>query len=433
MSNSDKMSSRSIVTTIIGVVILIAGLASLGNMFENLDNSQIMVIQAPFSGNLTWYTTGGMKWQGFGRITKYNKRSQFWFSSKEDQGKPQDDALKTRFNDGAHAFISGSFSWDMPTDMKVLTDLHTKYGSQVAIEQQLIRTVTEKSVYMTGPLMSSAESYASRRNDLLSFIDDQMNRGVYRTESQDEKTKDPMTGQEKTIKVVKLIKMENGDYSREDKSPLIEFNIRTFNLSFNEVTYDPAVETQIQAQQQAIMQVQTAIANAKMSEQAAITAAKNGEAEAAKSKWAQEVIKATEVTKAQQEKEVETTHAEQRKAVAALDLDSAKLEKEKQIALGEGESQRKKLVMQADGALEKKLEAYIKVNELYAKAIAEYKGNWVPTINQGGSSASGTGNGATTLIDLLSAKAAKDLALDLSLPKQPAPVSPPELSPAKGQ
>jgi hypothetical protein len=124
------------------------------------------------------------------------------------------------------------------------------------------------------------------------------------------------------------------------------------------------------------------------------------------------------VTKAQQEKEVETTHAEQRKAVAALDLDSAKLEKEKQIALGEGESQRKKLVMMADGALEKKLEAYIKVNELYAKAIAEYKGNWVPTISQGSSSISGNGNGATALIDLLSAKAAKDLALDLSLPHQ---------------
>jgi hypothetical protein len=40
----------------------------------------------------------------------------------------------------------------------------------------------------------------------------------------------------------------------------------------------------------------------------------------------------------------------------------------------------------------------------------------VPTINQGGSQATGSGNGATTLIELLSAKAAKDLALDMSLP-----------------
>jgi hypothetical protein len=70
--------------------------------------------------------------------------------------------------------------------------------------------------------------------------------------------------------------------------------------------------------------------------------------------------------------------------------------------------------MQADGALEKKLEAYVKVNELYAAAIGQYKGNWVPTVQQGASS--GSQNGAVDLLNLLSVKAAKDLALDLSLP-----------------
>jgi len=308
----------------------------------------------------------------------------------------------------------------MPTDPADLLALHTKYGSQAAIEQQLIKTVIEKAVYMTGPLMSSAESYASRRNELLSSIDDQMNHGVYRTESADEKTKDPMTGQEKTVRVVKLVKGQNGDFLREDKSPLEEFGIRTFNLSFNEVRYDENVEAQIQAQQQAVMQVQTAIANAKMAEQAAITAEKNGEAEATKAKWAQEVIKATEVTKAEQEKKVAETAAEQRKNVAAFDLDTAKLTKDAQIALGEGESERRKLVMAADGALEKKLDAYVRVNELYASAIKDYKGNWVPTISQGGNANGGSANGAMELIQLLSAKAAKDLALDMNLPAVPA-------------
>jgi len=427
MNNTVSWSLRSIVSVVVGVVILIVGIASLGNMFEHLDNSQIMVIQSPISGQLTWYQTGGLKQQWFGTVTKYNKRSQFWFSEKSDQGKSQDEAIKTRFNDGAHAFISGSFSWDMPTDVKILTDLHTKYGSQTAIEQQLIRTVTEKSVYMTGPLMSSAESYASRRNDLLSFIDDQMNRGVYQTQSTDEKTKDPMTGQEKTVKVVKLVKVENGDFAREDKSPLAEFGIRTFNLSFNEVKYDDAVEAQIQAQQQAIMQVQTAIANAKMSEQAAITAEKDGQAKAATAKWAQEVVKATEVTKAEQEKLVaETaalkekvvaeTAAEQRKNVASFDLDSAKLKKETEIALGEGESQRKKLVMEADGALEKKLEAAIAINKLWADAYAKRQ---VPTVVMG-EHGGGQDSQSSAFMDMLTVKAAKDLALDMSLPKSPA-------------
>ena len=422
--NQGGFSARGLVIAVIGIIVLIAGLIIIANLWERLDNSQIMVVQSPIAGKLTWHTTtGGIKWQGFGHVTRYPKRSQFWFSSKEDQGKASDDAIKTRFNDGGHATISGSFSWDMPMDEKQLTDLHTKYGSYVAIEQQLIRTLTEKAVYMTGPLMSSAESYASRRNDLLSFINDQMIHGVYRTQSTDEKTKDPMTGAEKTVKVVKLVEDENGQYAREDKSPVEEFGIKIFNLSFNEVMYDPDVEKQIQSQQQAVMQVQTAIANAKMSEQAAITAEKNGQANAATAKWAQEVIKATEVTKAEQEKQVaetaankekivEMTQAEKRKGVAALDLETARLKKDAEIATGEGESKRRQLVMEADGALEKKLETYLKVNGLWADAYAKRQ---VPSVVMG-ENGGGQDTQSSNFMQMLTIKAAQDLALNMTLP-----------------
>ena len=35
---------------------------------------------------------------------------------------------------------------------------------------------------MTGPLMSSKESYAEKRNELLRLMEDQVQRGVYRTD-----------------------------------------------------------------------------------------------------------------------------------------------------------------------------------------------------------------------------------------------------------
>jgi hypothetical protein len=146
---------------VIGSILLVAGVSMFGNLVENLDNSQVMFVQAPISGKLTLHTTPGMKKQFFGRVTKYEKRSQFAFTEEKDASIPP---LKTRFNDGAHGFISGSFSWDMPLDIENLTELHTKYGSQESIEQELMKTIIEKAVYMTGPLMSSAESYASRRN-----------------------------------------------------------------------------------------------------------------------------------------------------------------------------------------------------------------------------------------------------------------------------
>ncbi len=57
-----------------------------GEFFEQLDAEEIMVIQAPLSGDLTWYTSPGVKWQGFGKVTKYPKRFQYWFTAKADQG-----------------------------------------------------------------------------------------------------------------------------------------------------------------------------------------------------------------------------------------------------------------------------------------------------------------------------------------------------------
>jgi len=39
--------------------------------------------------------------------------------------------------------------------------------------------------------------------------------------------------------------------------------------------------------------------------------------------------------------------------------------------------------MEADGALEKKLDAFIKVNKVYAEAVQGYQGSLVPTVIMG--------------------------------------------------
>jgi len=403
-SDRPVVSNRQILAVVISVVVAVVLILLVRNTFEHLDANQVMVIQSP-GGTLTWYTTPGIKWQGFGKVTKYNRRDQFWFSNKSDQGTEAEQSIKTRFNDGAHATLSGSISWELPLAQDKLTALHMTYGSQEALEQQLVRTVVEKSIYMTGPLMSSAESYAARRNELLNDIEDQISHGVYRTESHDEEVQDPMTGAKKMVKVVDVVKDSravNGA-ARNEPSPIEEFGIRTYNLSINDVIYDPSVETQIQKQQEATMQVQTAIVNARTAEQDAITAEKKGEAAAAEAKWKQEVIKAQAVTE-----------GEQKLAVAALDAKAAEQEKLAKITRGEGEAKSRQLVMEADGALDKKLDAYIKVNELYADAIGKYQGAWVPSVVMGGQS-SVSGGGAMDLIQLLTAKAARDLGLDLTV------------------
>src|SRR5260370_5481166 len=332
------------------VIVVFIGIWGLSNMLVSVDQNDIMVIQNPATGHLTWYTGGGAHLQWFGKVTKYHKRTQFWFSSSRPDQKDKDNSIVVRFNDGGHANLFGSIAWEMPLDEQHLNLIHQKYGSQEAVEQQLVRTIVEKCVYMTGTLMSSAESYAERRNDLIQLIEDQVQNGVLKTQTVETKQADAITGEQKTVRVVQLKNGRGGVFLRQEESPLRSFGIKTFNLSLNNVKYDDRVEAQIQQQQQAKMQVQTAIANAKMAEQAAITAQKNGEAKAAEAKWEQEVIKAKAVTEGQQ-----------KLAVAELDARAAAQYKQAEILRGEGEGAYKRAVMQADGALDKKLAAWIEI------------------------------------------------------------------------
>lgn len=95
--------------------------------------------------------------------------------------------------------------------------------------------------------------------------------------------------------------------------------------------------------------------------------------------------------------------------------EAAEFEKQKLILQGEGEAAKKRAIMSADGALDKKLQAWIQVNQNYAEAL---KGTQlVPSIVMGNSDATKGGSGATALLDLLMVKTAKDLSLDMTVPK----------------
>jgi len=304
-----NITSRKVLFFGLGALAIIFMLFS-GKMVENVDNSEIVIIQSAFTGKVNIYTTPGPVMQGFGTATHYKKSHQFWFSNKEGgDGGREDQSIKIRFNDGGHGTISGSVRWYMPTDDKAILKVHTDFGSQEAVEQQLVRQVVTKSVYMTGPLMSSKESSAEKRNDLLSYIEDQCINGVYRTRQEEVKIHDELMNTDKTVTVVKIMELNHVPL-RQEKSALIAYNINLQGLALNAIDYDGEVEAQIKVQQQAYMQVQTAIANSKKAEQDAITTELQGKAAAAKAKWEQEVIKAQAITQAQQEKEVAALNAE---------------------------------------------------------------------------------------------------------------------------
>ena len=396
---------KLIAKIVVGVVALIGIIFVL--TITTVGADEVIVKQNVLDGQLQIWNTPGVHWQNFGRLTHYKKSAQYWFSAKEDEGKKTDESIKVRFNDGGHGKVSGSLRYQLPTDPAKMLLLHSTYGSMAAIEHELVKQVVNKSVYMTGPLMSSRESYAERRNDLITYITDQVVSGVYRTEHKPVETTDPLTGQKKIVDFVQpkpSDKAPNG-IEREEESPIQKYGMDASNITINSIDYDAQVEEQIKKQQEAIMAVQQAMVNAKKAEQDALTVAKQGEAEAAKAKWAQEVIKATEVTKAQQEKDVAVMQANKNKEVAALELESAKLAAEQTRTEAKASADAKKLALKADNALKMRLDAYVQIAVAQAAALGAQR--QTPDVVIGGGSQANANTGL--LMELLAAKAAKDL------------------------
>lgn len=389
---------KKLVFLALGVVALVFCFSMAGRFGEDVDAGEIVVIQDPIDGELHIYTEPGWVNQNFGVATHYKKSFQFWFANKEKSNdETKDNSIKIRFNDGGHATISGSCRVNLPTDEKSMRKLHTEFRSQEAIEQALIKTTLEKSIYMTGPLMTSKESYAEKRNDLLSYIEDQAINGVYKTITKEVKTKDELSSNEKTVTIVEIAQL-NSVLLRQEKSPIKLYNLTLAALSINSVDYDKVVEAQIASQQQAIMQVQTAMANSKRAEQDAITAEMQGKAAATKAKWEQEVTKAELVTKAESDL-----------AVQELSTKTAAMYKQQQILEGEGEAAKKKLIMAADGALDKKLDAWITSEKYKWDAFAKFQGNLVPMYQTGG----GTGANGLNYMEVMGVNAAMDLGLKM--------------------
>lgn len=376
------MKPGQIAAVVLAGVGLIVALSLAGNMVESVDQNEIMVIQAPLSGQLAWYTNGGTHAQMFGTITKYPKRGVYEIEQ------------QVRFNDGGHGVLKGSVQYELPLDPQSLTAIHTRFQGPEAVKTQLIQTVVAKAVYMTGPLMSSKESYAEKRNDLISYVEDQIQNGVYRTRQREVRVTDPLTNQEKSAVVTEIVQRDGAPVRQED-SVLSAFHVKTYNFSVKQLEYDKQVEEQIQQQQQITMQVQTAIAESRQAEQRAITVEQQGKASAAEAKWKQEVEKAQQVTAAQQRLEVAT--------IANKEADQYR---EAALKKADADATYRKRMMDADGALEKRLQAQIEIARLNADAIKNIKVPIVPATVFG---AGGNQSSVTTLLDLLNADAAKRL------------------------
>lgn len=445
------LSGRRILTIAGGAIAALLAVWLPFEVFESTEANEVVVLQSFFSGDLTVWRTPGLHTSGFGSIQSYPKSEEFRFLAQKDEKghvTSTKDCIQTTFNDKGAGWVCGQVSFDMPTDDALMAEVHQKYGSVEAVKDRIIKASMVKAVTYSGPLMSSKESTGQRRGDLITYMQDQATQGIYKTteiETEvedltvppvervdlvevpvldpethkaklDEKGQPVMTkeGHPRMVPQTKKLKvfapvMTNGIYEVREPSVAKELGLKIYNFTIDIIVYEDKVKEQINAQRDMEMQIQTKISEAETAKQDAITAEQSGKAKATSARWEQEVLKAKAVTVATQNREVALTVAAQAKEVAATDLETAQLQKQAVLTRAEAESKARSLSMQADGALDKKLAAWVTVNQAFAAEVGKQR--WVPDVVMGGDSKGGSPG--LDIMQMYAIKTAKELSLDM--------------------
>jgi regulator of protease activity HflC (stomatin/prohibitin superfamily) len=421
------MSIKKMVMYCFIAVFIMVAMISFPKIFDTVEKGTYQVKQAAITGKMDAKMTPGMWLQNFGDIDTWPKAETYFFTHDNDTkgDTDTDTSIEVRFNDGSICKISGTLRIIMPTSKQQAIALVIDRGHKtyMDVREKLIKPTLRNVLRSTANLMSARESYSEKRLDFTNWARDQIEHGVYKTKEETKQVEDLVTG-EKTWKKVKTI-LKKGGIPLHEENPLEGTGIVLKNFEIKTFKYEKKVQAQISKQQEARMAVETAKAEAEKAKQGELKAIAEGKMKVATAKYEKEQDKIRAVVDAQKEKEVQELNAardknvaviagNQRKEVAKLDRDAATLKKQELILLGEGEAARKRAVMQADGALQQKLATYERVNKMYANAIKDYAGNWVPTVNMGNNGTSAAG-GANDLINLLTTKTALDLGLNMDM------------------
>jgi len=412
-NNNETLSIKKIIgllAVFIGVMFCIFTFPKIG---EDVKNETIVVNQFPFTGRMEYWTSPGFNWQWFGKTTTYHKTEQLWFGATGDDNKPIGAPIPVIFNDASDGLIYGSLRIKLPTDEMHLSRIQTDYNGMERLMNDLVRPTVTKVIYASGPLMSAFESYAEKKNDLIEYITDQLNNGVYKTTVKTEEIQDAITGEVKKTKVAALIpdSLAPGGYKRSESSPFEYYGITIGaksggQVSVNKIDYSDKVKQQIAQQQEANMAIQTAKAEAARAQQDAIKAEEQGKALAAKAKWDQEKIKATEVTKAEQQYEVAVTEAKQERETAKLAAEKAEFDKKRIIAEGEAQAAANRAKVAAGLTPQERAEWEYKTKVGVAEAISKVT---LPRIIM----TSGNGNSSSAM-DAMGLKMMMDITEKLS-------------------
>jgi len=396
----NKLSNMLKSKFILGILFLFIILSSIvWDIFvKEIDAGYFGITQHRITGDLNARVNPGKFWGPLLKVHKYRISDTFWFSKFDFEGGRSDQSVLVRYVDGGTAKISGNVRWELPSNPESLVQLHLRYRSQTNFTKSTLREVVNEAVNISAQLMSSTESYTTKKAEYMERIQDQVNEGVYILEAIT--VSDSISeGQTKRKNIIKT--NPDGSFVRKP-NPLKEYNVKLSLLVVHEADYEEGILNQIRNRRTRLMQRVISQSEANLAVQENLTLVAQGEAQLVRRQFSQEVINITEIVGAEKNAEVQQIQADARRQVAEIQRKISEIKGRTELLHGDGESYVKKRLQAADSNLEIRLQAYEEGHRIRALAFGTGK-RPVSAIMM--SSAAGGGN----IMELLGIDAAKKL------------------------
>ncbi len=389
---------------------LILGMILL-NPFGYNDQGYRQVVETP-TGNRYVIYGNGMYWKFPGsKVTTYPNVITIANRGNETGSTFDGGLIPIRFNDATRSDAQTVVRFRLPPADSLMLKLHSEYINKEYLAMKGLLPYTIECLKNSAQLMDSEQHYSGGRAQLSQYFQDQLSDGLYILDSQEKIYRDSATNEVKRSYKTEIRKNSAGEEVRKG-SDLAPFGIVIASATIENVIYENAVVEKLSKKIEASTRESVSKQNLVTAQQEAMTAEAEGRRKLVEIEYKEKEIQTQQLVQA--ETQVRLAEKDQEKQKIALQ--AAKLEAEKIKALADAEAYSKSKVMQADGALEKKLTTYKETQKMWADAFSNYKGNMVPLYQTGGGGAKSS-NAGTDFMQIMTLKAAKDLNLDMSVKK----------------
>jgi len=350
------------------------------------NNAGYVKIVTKFGGQMFVKIDPGLFMLNFGKAEEYKKAGSFIFGDIKKMPKVSDrssatsDRIEVRFNDGGVAWVSGYVRFVLPANMsaekkdeteKKLIAIQKKFRSYDLLAQTGIRQLVIESVQLSATMMTSEESYTTKRSELSENAWDQVLKGIYLTIQKPTTVTNKETG-ELTTRYSVEVKMDpvTGKPMRKG-NPLAPYGIAIAQFVLTQIDYEDGIKTQIATKRQALMETISIRANAEKAIQERLTAEEVGKMNVVVARYKADVNKIWAVIKAEQEKNVAEIGASKELEVAKILAKATEFEKKAMETDAEADFQVKRMKFMGDNALEQKLLVLKKASIMWANAFAK--------------------------------------------------------------